>query len=167
MNLRIVTYTPRLHKEFFKVNKKLSLEKLTNPGSANRMSVYPCLSFLKIKPNPFLNVAYLTLSWRRSLSYKNQPIDLLFLDPLKTSENRKVFWCFQVVERANQWTGFYMIWTSVMKELNIFFSLTNFYKAISKWQLALYLSVFVLLFWLITLTLANSLRKPPISSHYL
>ena len=76
MNLRIVTYTPRLHKEFFKVNKKLSLEKLTNPGSANRMSVYPCLSFLKIKPNPFLNVAYLTLSWRRSLSYKNQPIDL-------------------------------------------------------------------------------------------
>ena len=37
---------------------------------------YQCLSFLEVKPNPFLNVAYSTLSWRRSLSYKNQSIDL-------------------------------------------------------------------------------------------
>ena len=35
---------------------------------------------------------YLTLSWRRSLLYRNHPIDLL-------------------------WTGFYMIRTSVIKEL--------------------------------------------------
>ena len=37
---------------------------------------------------------YLTLSWRRSLSYRNQSIDM-------------------------QWTGFYMIGTSVMKELRV------------------------------------------------
>ena len=39
----------------------------------------------------------LTLSWRKSLSYKNQSIDLL----------------------CNQWTGFYMIGTSIIKELNL------------------------------------------------
>ena len=38
----------------------------------------------------------ITLSWRRPLSYRNQSID----------------WS------ANQWTGFYMITASVMKELN-------------------------------------------------
>ena len=38
----------------------------------------------------------LTLSWRRPLSYRNQPIDLL----------------------ASQWAGFYMITASVMKELS-------------------------------------------------
>ena len=43
-----------------------------------------------------------TLSWWRSLSYRNQSID----------------WS------ENQWTGFYMIGTSVMKELKqIFFSI--------------------------------------------
>ena len=40
---------------------------------------------------------YLTLSWRRPLSYRNQSIDLICL--------------------ANQWTGFYTITASVMKGL--------------------------------------------------
>ena len=140
MTLRIVTYTPRLHKEFFKVNKKLSLEKLTNPGPANRMSDYQCLSFLKIKPNPFLNVAHLTLSWRRSLSYKNRPIDL---------QSKSMDWFLHDMDLCHE-------------RGKHFFLLNQFL-----WQLALYFSVFVLLFWLIILTLANSLRKPPISSHYL
>ena len=43
-----------------------------------------------------LILSTLTLSWRRPLSYRNQSIDL----------------------RANQWSGFYMITDSVMKELN-------------------------------------------------
>ena len=41
----------------------------------------------------------LTLSWQRPLSYRNQSIDLL----------------------VNQWTGFYMITASVMKELTHFY----------------------------------------------
>ena len=44
----------------------------------------------------------LTLSWRRSLSYRNHSIDLLCL----------LHWL-----TPNQWTGFYMITASVMKEL--------------------------------------------------
>ena len=43
----------------------------------------------------YANASELTLSWRRPLSYRNQSIDL----------------------RANQWTGFYIITASVMKEL--------------------------------------------------
>ena len=39
-----------------------------------------------------------TLSWRRSISYRNQSIDLF-------------------CKSANQWTGFYMIGTSVVNEL--------------------------------------------------
>ena len=41
--------------------------------------------------------AYLTLSWRRPLSCRNQSIDI----------------------PTNQWTGFYMITASVMKELSL------------------------------------------------
>ena len=41
-------------------------------------------------------VFFLTFSWRRPLSYRNQSI---------------------LISRANQWTGFYMITASVMKEL--------------------------------------------------
>ena len=42
----------------------------------------------------------MTLLWQRFLSYKNQSIDLIF--------------------RANQWTGFYMIGTCVTNKLNGF-----------------------------------------------
>ena len=45
----------------------------------------------------FHSLRYLTLSRRRSLSHRNQPIDM----------------------RASQWTGFYMIGTTVMKQLKM------------------------------------------------
>ena len=44
--------------------------------------------------------SHLTLSWRGPLSYRNQSIDLQ--------------------SKANQWTGFYMITASVIKELKVF-----------------------------------------------
>ena len=49
---------------------------------------------------------FLTLSWQRYLSYRHQAIDLL----CKSMDS--------LICSANQWTGFYMIETSVMKELN-------------------------------------------------
>ena len=49
------------------------------------------------RPNLSRNILILTLPWRKPLSYRNQSIDLL----------------------TNQWTGFYMITSSVIKELSL------------------------------------------------
>ena len=51
----------------------------------------------EVQPQNVLILLYLTLSWRRPLSYRNQS--------------------------ANQWTGFYMITGSVMKELTLHYLL--------------------------------------------
>ena len=61
----------------------------------------PCLhsariwKYISIKKRRLMSRRFLTLSWRRPQSYRNQSTDF----------------------SANQWTGFYMIWTLFMKEL--------------------------------------------------
>ena len=65
-------------------------------------SVITCLvsQLLILKTSETSHVGLLTLSWRGFLSYRNHSIDLLW----------------------NQWTGFYMIGTSVMNDLKINFA---------------------------------------------
>ena len=64
------------------------------PVTWNGLKVFSKLQVLRILGK---SIFCLTISWRRPSSYRNQSIDLL----------------------ANQWTGFCMITTPVMKELSL------------------------------------------------
>ena len=85
----------------------------------HQFKTFYCLSVIHLKltysayRNQVINVQKnrLTLSWRRSLSYKNQSIDL-----------------------ENQWNGFYMIGTSIMISIlceHYFARLTHFTQLVS------------------------------------
>ena len=53
-----------------------------------------------------------------------------FFDPLKTSENRKVFWCFQAVEKGcigNKWVNMLQTeWSFLLKQSSYFLKTWKF-----------------------------------------